>query len=372
MILLTPGPTPVPEDIRVAMAGETLHHRTPEFEAIFKETRELLRDKVFRMDEVIMLASSGSGAMEASVINFCNKKALVVNAGKFGDRFSKIVKTYNKELVELKYEWDTPASIDDIVNEIKKDNDIDTICIQICESAGGLRHPVEEIASKVKAINPNITIIADGITAVLVEPFDAKNVDVVIAGSQKAFMLPPGLAMIGLNKDAILKLEKNGGKGFYFNLLTELKKQKNNTTAWTAPTTLIIGLNALLKKVFNQYGIFATYLDTRQRAVATREAMKAINLKIYPKTPANAMTTIFNERANEIRQILKKNFKVNIAGGQDHLKGKIFRINHMGHISNNESAWVVNAIELALDKLEIRKFDGTANRVFLNRLFVLK
>jgi aspartate aminotransferase-like enzyme len=306
--------------------------------------------------------------MEASVINFCKKKALVINAGKFGDRFSKIVKAHNKELVEFKYEWDTPASVDDIVEAITNDDEIDTICIQICESAGGLRHPVEEIASKVKAINPDITIIADGITAVLVEPFNAENVDVVIAGSQKAFMLPPGLSMIGLNKSAIKKLEENGGAGFYFNLLTELKKQRTNTTAWTAPTTLIIGLNAILKKVFKEYGVFATYLDTRQKAVATREAMKSIGLEIYPKSPANAMTTVYTEYSNEIRKILKEEYQVNIAGGQDHLKGKIFRINHMGHIPDNEACWVVNAIELALDKLNIREFDGTANKIFINKL----
>lgn len=368
MILLTPGPTPVPEDIRVAMAGETLHHRTPEFEAIFKETREMLRDNVFRMDDVIMLASSGTGAMEATVINFCKKKALVVNAGKFGDRFSKIVKAYNKELIELKYDWDTPASVEDVVNAIKNDSEIDTVCIQICESAGGLRHPVEEIALEVKKINRNITIIADGITTILVEPFDTKNVDIVIAGSQKAFMLPAGLAMIGLNNDAIKKLEKSGGAGYYFNLLTELKKQRANTTAWTAPTTLIIGLNAVLKRVFKEYGMLATYLDTHQKAVATREAMKSLGLKIYPKSPAKAMTTIYTEYSNEIRKILKEDYKVNVAGGQDHLKGKIIRINHMGHIPDNEACWVVNAIELALEKLNIREFDGTANKIFINKL----
>lgn len=366
MILLTPGPTPVPEEVRQAMAVKTIHHRTPEFEAIFKETREIAK-KVFKSKEVIMLASSGTGAMEASIINFCKKKVLTVNAGKFGERFGKIAKAHSKELVELKYEWDTPANVEDVVNAIKNDSEIDTICIQICESAGGLRHPVEEIAKEVKKINPNIIVIADGITAVLVEPIYTDNIDVLIAGSQKAFMLPPGLAMLGLNDLAINRLDSDGGKGYYLNLKAELDKQRNNTTAYTAPTTLIIGLNAVFKRVF-EYGMFATFIDTYNRANATREALIAIGLKIYPKSPALAMTTIYTEDSNEIRKILKEKYEVNIAGGQDHLKGKIFRINHMGHIPLYESAWAVNAIELALDEIGVRSFDGTANRVFLEKV----
>ncbi len=366
MILLTPGPTPVPEEIRQVMATKTIHHRTPEFEEIFKETRTLAL-KVFKTKEIIFLASSGTGAMEASVINFCKKKALVVNSGKFGERFGKIAKAFGKDVLELKYEWDTPASVEDVINAIKSDEQIDTLCIQICESAGGLRHPVELIAKEVKKINPNIMIIADGITAVLVEPIYTDNIDVLIAGSQKAFMLPPGLAMIGLNDKAIEKLEKEGGVGYYFNLKSELSKQQENTTAYTAATTLIIGLNAVLKQVFN-YGLFATFIDTYSRANATKKALIAIGLEIYPKSPALSMTTVYTDKSNAIRKILKEKYEVNIAGGQDHVKGKIFRINHMGHIPLYESSWAVNAVELALDELNIRKFDGTANRVFFETI----
>lgn len=366
MILLTPGPTPVPEEIRQAMATPTIHHRTPEFEEIFKETREIAK-KIFKTKEVLMIASSGTGAMEASVVNFCKKKALVVNSGKFGERFGKIVKSFNKDLIELKYDWDTPASVEDVVNAIKNDSEIDTFCIQISESAGGLRHPVEEIAKAIKEINPNITVIADGITAVLVEPIYPENIDVLIAGSQKAFMLPPGLALIGLNDKAVEKLDKEGGVGYYLNLKSELDKQRENTTAYTAPTTLIIGLNAVFKAVF-KYGMFATFIDTYNRAKSTEKALKSIGLSIYPKTPALSMSTIYTEKSNEIRKILKEKYQVNIAGGQDHLKGKIFRINHMGHIPIYESVWAVNAVELALDELGIRAFDGTANRVYLESI----
>ncbi len=361
-MLLTPGPTAVPEFVRTAMSGETLHHRTPEFENIFKNTRELLLE-ILQMPEAVMLASSGTGAMEACVTNLTHKKALTINSGKFGERFGKIAQAHNIAFSELKYEWNTPASVEDVIKTISSDSEIDALFIQICESAGGLRHPVEEIAKAVKNINKNIMVVADGITAVGVEKIDTTNIDALITGSQKALMLPPGLAMIGLSNEAVAKIELKSS-GYYFNLATEIKKQRENTTAWTAATTLIIGLGAILEKL-KVDGFDSLYNKTAQRAKATREALVAIGLDIYPATPADAMTTIYTEKSNEIRKILKEQFDLNIAGGQDHLKGKIFRINHMGLVADYEAVWAVNAVEMALDKLGMRKFDGTANKIFM-------
>jgi aspartate aminotransferase-like enzyme len=361
-MLLTPGPTAVPEFVRTAMSSETLHHRTPEFENIFKNTRELLLE-ILEMPEAVMLASSGTGAMEACVTNLTHKKALTINSGKFGERFGKIAQAYNIPFSELKYEWNTPATVEDVVEIISNDNQIDAVFIQICESAGGLRHPVEAIAKAVKNINKDIMVVADGITAVGVEKIDTTNIDALITGSQKALMLPPGLAMIGFSLEAVSKIELKS-YGYYFNLATEIKKQKTNTTAWTAATTLIIGLGAILEKIKID-GFDSLYEKTARRAKATREALVAIGLDIYPTTPADAMTTIYTDKSNEIRKILKEKFDLNIAGGQDHLKGKIFRINHMGLVADYEAVWAVNAVEKVLDILEIRKFDGTANRIFM-------
>ena len=365
-MLLTPGPTPVPEFVRKAMADITIHHRTPEFEAIFKETRELLLE-LFDMDDCVILASSGTGAMEACVTNLCHQKALTINSGKFGERFGKICQAFNIPFTELKHEWNTAITVDEVLEAIKNDSEIDAVFVQICESAGGLRHPVEAIAAAVKEINPNITIVADGITAIGVEKVDTTHIDALIAGSQKALMLPPGLSMIGLSKDAVSKIEKKPA-GYYLNLLSEIKKQKNNTTAYTAATTLIIGLKEILLHI-KENGFDNLYNKTALRASATREALTAIGLEVYPTTPANAMTTIYCEDSNAIRKILKTKYNVNIAGGQDHLKGKIFRINHMGLVEDFEAAWVVNAIELALEELGTRAFDGTANKVLSQNLF---
>ncbi|WP_456449531.1 pyridoxal-phosphate-dependent aminotransferase family protein [Hydrogenimonas sp.] len=360
MLLFTPGPTPVPEAVRMAMAGPTIHHRTPEFEAIFKEARERLM-RLFGMDECVMLASSGTGAMEACVTNLGRKKVLTVNAGKFGERFGKIVEAFGLEHVELKYAWDTPASVEDVEAALADDPDIDAFCIQVSESAGGLRHPVEEIAAAIKAKNPDIMVIADGITAVGVEPLDTTHIDALIAGSQKALMLPPGMAMIGLSDAAVKKIGE--GNGYYFNLAGEIAKQRKNTTAYTAPTTLIIGLNKVLEMIEAE-GYESFYRTTRARALATRAALEAIGCRLYPRTPALSMSAVYDEEANMVRSILKTEFGVNIAGGQDHLKGKLFRINQMGLIPVYESAWVVNAVEWAFDRMDRRPYDGLASKVF--------
>jgi aspartate aminotransferase-like enzyme len=366
MLLFTPGPTPVPEFVRQAMATPTIHHRTPEFEEIFKETRELLFE-LMATDEIVMLSSSGTGAMEASVTNLCHNTLLNINSGKFGERFGLIAKAHGLDSVEIKHEWDTPANADEVIDALRQNPSIDAVAVQISESAGGLRHPVEEIAKAVKEYNRAIMVIADGITAVGVERIDATHIDALIAGSQKALMLPPGLAIIGLSNQAIEKIDE--GRGYYFNLATEIKKQRQNTTAYTAATTLTIGLQQILKHIQHAGGFGKLYCDTARRAKATRFALEAIGLHSYPKTPARSMTTIDDKQASEIRSVLKNDFGVNVAGGQDHLKGKILRINQMGLIEPYEMVWAVNAIELALAKLGRREYDGTASRVFNEEFF---
>lgn len=366
MLLFTPGPTPVPQNVRNAMSEETMHHRTPEFESIFEKTRKHLFN-LFKSDEVVMLSSSGTGAMEAAVINLCHNTLLNVNSGKFGERFSKIAKANGLGSVEIKNEWNTPVSVEAIVEAVKNSSDIDAIAVQVSESAGGLRHPVEELAKAVKEINPNIMIIADGITAVGVEKIDVTNIDCLIAGSQKALMLPPGLSILGLSSSAIEKI--GAGKGYYLNLASEIKSQRKNTTAYTAATTLIIGLLEVLETIEANGGIEKLYADTAFRAEAVKASLEAIGLHIYPQTPANSMTTIDDENASEIRKLLKEKYSVNVAGGQDHLKGKIFRINQMGLIPDYEMAWVVNSVELALSELGRRPYSGIANKVFNEILF---
>lgn len=370
MLLFTPGPTPIPESIRQAMSEPTLHHRTQEFEAIFARSRRGLLN-LLKMPEVLLLASSGSGAMEACVCTFSAKKMLSVNSGKFGERFGKIAQAHNIAYQEIINEWDTPASLESVLEALKNDPKIDCFCIQMCESAGGVRHQVERIAQVIKSQYPHIVVVVDAITAMGVEEIDTTHIDALIGGSQKAFMLPPGLAIIGLSQYAI-DLINERDVGFYFNLKTELKNQSKNTTAWTAPTTIITGLSKYFDIIESLGGIQKIYEQTKARSLATQKALETIGFKIYPKSPALAMNTIYDPiNATNLRKILKNEFMLNVAGGQDRLKTSIVRINQMGLIDIEQSAWVLNAFELALSRLGIRAFDGSANKVFLESYYQL-
>ncbi|WP_457562255.1 pyridoxal-phosphate-dependent aminotransferase family protein [Caminibacter pacificus] len=362
MILATPGPVEIPLFVRETFLKETIHHRTPEFKEILLEALERFK-KITHLPNAVFLSSSGTGAMEAAVINSVKKKALTINAGKFGERWGKICEAHGIEFKEIKYDWDTPASVDEVIAAIEEDKDIDTFFIQISESAGGLRHPVEEIAAEIKLINPDIIVVADGITALGVEDIDTSNIDIVIGGSQKAFMLPPGLAMLGLSDKAVDRIGK--GRGFYFNLANEIKKQKEGTTAFTPATSLIIALNEVMKKL-EEIGLDKHYETTAKRHKAIIAAIEAIGLSIFPQVPALSMAAVYFEKAEELRKILKTKYEVNVAGGQDFMKGKLFRINNMGLIEDYKMEHILNSVELALDELGIRKYDATAVKVYSN------
>ncbi len=366
-LLFTPGPTPTPEYIRQAMAQPTLHHRTSAFESIFAAVRMHLH-AMLQMPETLMLASSGTGAMEACIHTFSSHKILSINSGKFGERFGGIGRAIGREVIEIINEWDTPASLESIEQALMQHKDIECICLQICESAGGLAHPYKEIAALVKKYNQDIFVIADGITAMGVEHIDTTHIDALIGGSQKAFMLPPGLAFIGLSKQAIDFIEQYP-KGYYFNLAKELKNQRKNTTAYTATTSIIIGVKAYFDMlVAHDLELTDIYQYSTNIAHATRQALQAIDLHIYPKTPANSMSVVDSIYAKDIIKILKARYNINVAGGQDRLKDKIFRINHMGYVPLHEIAFVINAIELTLQILGIRTFNAQANRIFFECL----
>ncbi|MEO1923961.1 MAG: alanine--glyoxylate aminotransferase family protein [Nautiliaceae bacterium] len=360
MILATPGPVEIPLFVRETFLKETIHHRTPEFKAILIEALERFK-KITHLPEAVFLTSSGTGAMEAAVINTVKKKALTINAGKFGERWGKICEAFNIPYKELKYDWDTPASVDEVIAAVESDKDIDTVFIQISESAGGLRHPVEEIAAELELVRDDIIVVADGITALGVEDIDTSNIDIVIGGSQKAFMLPPGLAMMGLSEAAVDRIGK--GKGFYFNLANEIKKQREGTTSFTPATNHIIALNEVMKKL-EEIGLDKHYENTALRHKAVIAAVEAIGLSIFPQVPALSMAAVYFEKAEELRSILKIKYEVNVAGGQDFMKGKLFRVNNMGIIEDYKMEHILNSVELALDELGIRKYDGTAVKVY--------
>ncbi len=367
MLLFTPGPVAISEEMRSSFSQPMPHHRTKDFEKIFQSVRENLK-KMTGLEEVLLLSSSGTGAMEASVVALCQKELLFVNAGKFGERFGKIAKAHSIKAHELVYEWDTPAQVDRILNTLKANPNIDAFCIQACESSGGLRHPVEKIAQAIKETNPNIFVIVDAITALGVEPLEITHIDALIGGSQKAFMLPPAMSLVALSQKAIERIEERN-VGFYFNLKSELKNQRNNTTSYTAPILHTLGLQRYFELVQNLGGFEALYRETKKTALATQKAVLALGLKIFPKSPSLSMTTIVNEHAKELRNLLKEKYQVQFAGGQEPYKDTLIRINHMGIIPVYKSTYALNALELALNDLNLREFDGVANTTFLKQYY---
>ncbi|GHR26325.1 putative aminotransferase [Helicobacter pylori] len=367
MLLFTPGPVAISEEMRSSFSQPMPHHRTKDFEKIFQSVRENLK-KMTGLEEILLLSSSGTGAMEASVVALCQKELLFVNAGKFGERFGKIAKAHSIKAHELVYEWDTPAQVDGILNALKANPNIDAFCIQACESSGGLRHPVEKIAQAIKETNPNVFVIVDAITALGVEPLEITHVDALIGGSQKAFMLPPAMSLIALSQKAIERIEERN-VGFYFNLKSELKNQRNNTTSYTAPILHTLGLQRYFELVQNLGGFEALYKETKKVALATQKAVLALGLKIFPKSPSLSMTTIVSEHAKELRNLLKEKYQVQFAGGQEPYKDVLIRINHMGIIPVYKSAYALNTLELALNDLKLREFDGVANTTFLKQYY---
>ncbi|GAA6820759.1 alanine--glyoxylate aminotransferase family protein [Helicobacter pylori] len=367
MLLFTPGPVAISEEMRSSFSQPMPHHRTKDFEKIFQSVRENLK-KMTGLEEVLLLSSSGTGAMEASVVALCQKELLFVNAGKFGERFGKIAKAHFIKTHELVYDWDTPAQVDGILNALKANPNIDAFCIQACESSGGLRHPVEKIAQAIKETNPNVFVIVDAITALGVEPLEITHIDALIGGSQKAFMLPPAMSLIALSQKAIERIEERN-VGFYFNLKSELKNQRNNTTSYTAPILHTLGLQRYFELVQNLGGFEALYKETKRVALATQKAVLALGLKIFPKSPSLSMTTIINEHAKELRNLLKEKYQVQFAGGQEPYKDALIRINHMGIIPVYKSAYALSALELALNDLDLRGFDGAANATFLKQYY---
>src|SRR5438034_2957034 len=248
--LLAPGPPPVPPEVLLAMAKPVIHHRAPEFAQLFGEVRNDLRWLFQTGNDVLILASSGTGGMEGAVASFLSPgdKALVVNGGKFGERWGKICKTFGVQVVELKVEWGYAVDPQAVADALKKDPAIKAVYVQASETSTGVAHDTRALAEIVRAREDTILVV-DAITALGV--FDLRTdewgLDVLVAGSQKALMLPPGLAFVSVSEKAWRLAGKAKNAAFYFNFKKEQEAQQKNQTAYTAGVSLMLGLQEVLK-----------------------------------------------------------------------------------------------------------------------------
>jgi aspartate aminotransferase-like enzyme len=352
--LFAPGPTPVAEETLLAMAQPIVHHRTESFEKVVAEVREGLKWLFQTKNEVLVLASSGTGAMEGAIVNTLSKgdKVIVVDGGKFGERWWKICKAYGVEPEIINVPWGSAVDPKEIKSRLDKGG-YKAVFVQASESSTGTYHPIHEIAALTK--DKDSLCVVDAISALgaVDLPMDKWGIDILITGSQKALGLPPGLAMVALSDKAWSFTEKSSLPKFYFDFKREKKNIEINTTAFTPAISLIIGLAAVLKKLRKE-GLENLFARHARLAEATRQGMKALGLKLYSKSPVNSLTAVCTPEgidAQKVFKILQTKHNMTIAGGQDAAKGKIFRIAHLGEFDDLDMVTVIAAVELALAEL---------------------
>ena len=352
--LLSPGPTPIPNEVALAMSETMIHHRTPQFNKVFDEARQGLKKLFATENDVLMLASSGTGAMEASIANLFSPgdKVLVINGGKFGERWLNISNAYSLNPVEMKVSWGEAVKVADVENRLKANADIRGVMIQASETSTTVLHPVREIAQLTKN---GPLLLVDGVTAVGVVPMpvDEWGIDVLVTGSQKALMLPPGLGFIALSDRAWEKTKTAKLPRFYFDLNLERKNQQKGSGAFTPAVSLIFGLRAALAMIQRE-GLENVFARHARLCRATRAAATALGLRLLaPDSPSPAATGIYLPEgmdADRVLDYLRDTMNVALAEGQDQLKGKAIRIAHVGYMGAFDVITAIAALEMALRK----------------------
>jgi aspartate aminotransferase-like enzyme len=307
---------------------------------------------------VLILSSSGTGAMDAAVANTLSPgdHALVVRGGKFGERWAEICERYGIRTTCLDVEWGRGIDPAEVRRALDASPDVCAVFVTASETSTGASHPLREIAEVVRR-RDDLLLVVDGITAVGVYdvPMDAWGIDVLVAGSQKAFMMPPGLAFIGLSPRAWEFQKRARCPRFYFDLAEELKALEGDQTAWTPAVSLLFGLDEALKILLDEVGLEATWRRTEAIARATRAAMRAIGLELYaPDAPSPACTAVkvpAGVDGPKLRKLLRDELGFTVADGQGRAKGKIFRIAHLGYFDAFDTLAVVAAVEIALARL---------------------
>ena len=354
--LMAPGPSMIPEKVLLEMAKPIIHHRTKAFEAVLEKVRGQLKWIFQTKNEVLLLASVGSGAMEAAIVNCfsAGDKVIAIKSGKFGERWSDQAKAYGLEVLDLDVRWGDAVSVSAVEKLLETHKDVKGVLCQACETSTGVYHPVEELGRLVKKYSQVILLI-DAITALGITEIktDLWNLDVVITGSQKAMMLPPGLSMMSFSEKA---LKHNGSAKlprYYFDVKESFKAQSKNQTFFTPPISLIQGLKVSLEMMEEETlpKIFARH---KKLALATREGVKAMGLELFSKTPSDSITAVVAPNGIDGEKIVKHlqdKYNFTIIGGQDHLKGKIFRLGHMGYCGDFDVLAMIAALEMTLNDL---------------------
>jgi aspartate aminotransferase-like enzyme len=351
--LLAPGPTPVPPEVLAAMSLPLIQHRTPQFAAVLEEVQERLRELFGTREDVLILAASGTGAMESAITNLCSPgdEVIFVNGGKFGERWGKLAKTFGLVAHEIPVEWGRAVRPEAVAAALEAHPKTRAVYVQASETSTCVLHPVPAIAEITRA--RDVLLVVDGITAVgaVDLPMDRLGIDALVTGSQKGLMLPPGLAFIALSARAWAAVQRATLPRFYFDLARERKGVAERSTAWTPAISLIQGLRVALEMMRSE-GLPNVYARHDRLARATRAGAAAIGLRLLaPDAPSPAGTAVClpdGVDGSGMFRYLRDRMRVTFAGGQDQLKGKIIRVAHLGYVGSFDIVTGLAALELAL------------------------
>ncbi|HNQ34437.1 MAG TPA: alanine--glyoxylate aminotransferase family protein [bacterium] len=354
--LFTPGPTAVPDEVLLEMARPLIHHRTPQFRKLLKEAFEGLKYVFQTGQDVMILTSSGTGAMEAAVANLLSPgdHCLVVEGGKFGERFRELAQAYGAAVKTIPVEWGRSVSAGAIEAALKSDPAVKVVFTTLCETSTGAHLDLKAIGAAVRQ-HPETLLVVDAISSLgAVEcRMDEWGVDALISASQKAFMLPPGLAFIALSPKAWKAVEAARSPRYYFDLSAYRQTLAKEDTPYTPALTLVIGLVRVLR-MMKEEGLENVWRRHRILAEATREAMRALGLKLLAEHPSDGLTAVLLPEgldAEAMVKALRDQSGITFAGGQGKLKGRIFRIAHMGWVDGFEVLEAIAAVEIQLARL---------------------
>jgi len=350
--LFAPGPTPIPPEALLTMAHPILHHRTPEYEALLAEVREGLKVLFQTTEEVLLFAASGTGGMEAAVVNTLSpgEKALVIRGGKFGERWGEICQAYGVNFTPIDVPYGKAVDPGLVAAALAKDPQIAVVLSTYSETSTGVLHDIKAIAEAVRK-TPTLLVV-DAITSlgVMDVPMDDWGLDVVVAGSQKALMLPPGLTMVGVSRKAWAAVERSRLPKYYFDFAAERKHLLKNQSRFTPAISLVVGLRETLRMIQSE-GLPNIFRRHERLAAAMRAGITALGLELFAERPSPAVTAVLVPKGIDggaILKTLRTRHQVIIAGGQGSLKGKIFRLATMGYADSSDVVVALSALELTL------------------------
>jgi aspartate aminotransferase-like enzyme len=355
--LFTPGPTALHPAVQAALARPILHHRTEEFRGYFRESTAALRAFLKTDGDVLILAASGTGAMEAALVNVLSpgETMLALVAGSFGERWATIGRAHGMNVKTLEAPWGEAVAPEAVDAELERDASVRTVFVQLSESSTGAAHDVQALARVARA--RGALLVVDAISGAGAMPLEtgAWGLDVVVVGSQKALALPPGLAFVAVSPHAWERVSSTRSPRFYFDLAREKKVQSEGESAFTPAIAHVVALKAALDFVASLGGVDALVRNAHTLAAMTRAAAAALGLPLVaPKHHGDALTALFPPSgiaSGAIVKTLKRDFAATVAGGQGKLKDKIFRVAHLGYYDVTDILGLVGALEIVLRKL---------------------